>query len=148
MKFIFEAEERGSDIQIERKLRLDSDVLESGSVVVVENVLWLPDIRVREITVESDDVFVYSIRAWEKASCPWSEYQPETDIRHAKEFWATGMTLTEWLADGTLDAGSGNAFSTPIWCWVSVPSRVSGSLPHKPTMATLAKFSLRCVDET
>lgn len=44
---------------------------------------------VREITVDSDSVYVYSVNAWEKTS--WSNGSYEA-------YWASGITLTEWLA--------------------------------------------------
>lgn len=43
---------------------------------------------VREITVDPDTVYVYSISAWERGSWRTGDYT---------EYWATGMTLTEWL---------------------------------------------------
>lgn len=73
----------------------------------------IADVKVREITVNPNDVYVYEIRAWEKASNPGSFHQPEMDVRLAEEFWATGMTLTDWLADGTLDAGEWECLLSP-----------------------------------
>lgn len=49
-----------------------------------------PDPFVREITVDADTVYVYSIPAWEKASWGTGGYE---------NFWKTGITLTEWLAN-------------------------------------------------
>lgn len=43
---------------------------------------------VREITVDADNVYVYSVIAWEKAS--WSNGGYEA-------YWESGITLTEWL---------------------------------------------------
>lgn len=43
---------------------------------------------VREITVESDSVYVYSVNAWEKVCWQNASY---------KSYWKTGMTLTEYL---------------------------------------------------
>lgn len=48
------------------------------------------DVRVRQIAVNPDTAMVYSVRAWEVASS-W-----ETPEGHGA-FWATGMTLTDWL---------------------------------------------------
>lgn len=45
---------------------------------------------VREITVDPEKVYVYSISAWEKGSWRSGDYA---------EYWATGMTLAEWLAN-------------------------------------------------
>jgi hypothetical protein len=49
---------------------------------------WTQDPFVREITVESDSVYVYSIPAWEKVC--W--YNASHD-----SYWKTGITLTEYL---------------------------------------------------
>lgn len=43
---------------------------------------------VREITVESDTVHVYSVNAWEKVCWENASY---------KSYWKTGVTLTEYL---------------------------------------------------
>lgn len=43
---------------------------------------------VREITVDPDTVYVYSVKAWEKASWGTGGYEA---------YWETGMTLTEWM---------------------------------------------------
>lgn len=48
---------------------------------------------VREITVDPDTVYVYSVLAWEKASWGTAGYEA---------YWATGMTLTEWNAASEL----------------------------------------------
>lgn len=44
----------------------------------------------RELTVDPDTVHVYSFEAWEEASSWDSNYE---------KYWATGVTLTEWLAN-------------------------------------------------
>lgn len=43
---------------------------------------------VREITVESDSVYVYNIPAWEKICWDGADYE---------SYWNTGITLTEYL---------------------------------------------------
>lgn len=48
------------------------------------------DWGVREIRVNPDEVYVYSVRAWEKAS------REEANRDSSKKYWATGITLTEW----------------------------------------------------
>lgn len=55
------------------------------------------DVLVRELTVDPDAVYVYSIAAWEQAS--WAMAGREDYAA----YWASGMTLTEWLA-GDYDA--------------------------------------------
>lgn len=65
----------------------------------------IADIRVREIAVNPDGVWVYSIDAWEAASHSGVEYEIDKGKAKFEAYWATGMTLTDWLADGTLDAG-------------------------------------------
>ena len=57
-----------------------------------------PDVRVRAITVNPDEVKVYSVVAWDRASTSFA-----TD-EHRRAFWDSGMTLTEWLAADNLDA--------------------------------------------
>lgn len=47
-----------------------------------------PDPFVREIAVNPDNVYVYSVLMWEK--CSWDRIPYE-------QYWETGMTLTEWL---------------------------------------------------
>lgn len=47
-----------------------------------------PDPFVREIKVDSDAVYVYSIEMWEK--CSWAGVPYE-------KYWDSGITLTEWL---------------------------------------------------
>lgn len=49
---------------------------------------WTQDPFVREITVESDSVYVYSVPAWEKVC--WYNASHES-------YWKTGITLTEYL---------------------------------------------------
>jgi hypothetical protein len=45
---------------------------------------------IRELTVDPDKAYVYKISAWEKASWKWTPGSYEA-------YWATGITLTEWL---------------------------------------------------
>lgn len=52
----------------------------------------IADLAVREITVDADAVYVYSVREWEKASWGTSKTPDYT------AYWESGMTLTEWLA--------------------------------------------------
>lgn len=49
------------------------------------------DVLVREIVVDADSVYVYSVRAWEGVG----GFRGESAIT---DYWATGMTLTDWLA--------------------------------------------------
>lgn len=51
--------------------------------------------RVHEITVDADTTWVYLVRAWERTR----EDAPET----VDAYWATGMTLTDWLTTPDLD---------------------------------------------
>lgn len=46
--------------------------------------------RVRELVVDADTVMVYRVRAWERVEVG--------DDASADAYWATGMTLTDWLA--------------------------------------------------
>lgn len=49
-----------------------------------------PDPFVREITVDADNVYVYSVAVWESCSWEGSSYE---------NYWKSGVTLTEWLAN-------------------------------------------------
>jgi hypothetical protein len=54
------------------------------------SIAFCADPFVRELTVDPDKVYVYSISAWEKASWNWNP-------GGYKAYWASGITLTEWL---------------------------------------------------
>lgn len=54
------------------------------------SIMSLADPFVREITVDSDSVFVYSVNAWESCSVHDNNFE---------KYWATGVTLTEWLTN-------------------------------------------------
>lgn len=64
--------------------------------------------RLREITVDADTTYVYSVDAWEAASWTSSPSQDKIDA-----FWATGMTLTEWLATPDLDPSNWEVLIDP-----------------------------------
>jgi hypothetical protein len=49
------------------------------------------DWKVREIRVDPDKVYVYSVHAWERCSDDWM-----TTDEHRKAYWDTGITLTQW----------------------------------------------------
>lgn len=52
--------------------------------------------RIRSVeNNKADNVYVYNVRAWERHS--WSG-------KSIQDYWDSGITLTEWLADGTYDA--------------------------------------------
>jgi hypothetical protein len=67
-----------------------------GGVVrwVLGNDMCRYETRVREITVDADTTYVYSVDAWESLS--WNMRGTVED--KARAYWDTGMTLTEWLA--------------------------------------------------
>lgn len=50
----------------------------------------IEDVKVRELTVDVDKVYVYSIPAWEKAS----SWENEDSYR---EYWNSGITLREYM---------------------------------------------------
>ncbi|MFS0885266.1 hypothetical protein [Aeromicrobium sp. 179-A 4D2 NHS] len=81
----------------------------------------IADVKVREITVNADDVWVYSIDAWESASHSQVEHAQDRGKAGFETYWSSGMTLTDWLADGTLDAGE--------WECLLDPSLVLGVRP-------------------
>lgn len=50
--------------------------------------------RLREITLDADTTYVFSVDAWEHAS--WSMRGAPED--RARAYWDTAITLTDWLA--------------------------------------------------
>jgi hypothetical protein len=54
----------------------------------------IEDLNVRELRVDPDEVRVYSVNAWQRASANYFDGVPEET--HAKNYWATGMTLREY----------------------------------------------------
>jgi hypothetical protein len=50
------------------------------------------DWGVRELRVNPDEVYVYSVRAWEKFSGDFNGFTEE----NANKYWNSGMTLTQW----------------------------------------------------
>lgn len=50
------------------------------------------DLKVRELTIDIDNVYVYSVEAWERSS---SRMDRDTTV-HGK-YWGTGITMREWL---------------------------------------------------
>jgi hypothetical protein len=63
-----------------------------GNLMMTNTVDALP----RELRVNPDSVYVYSIPAWEKAS---SAFNPETERwkKAVDAYWGTGITLTDWV---------------------------------------------------
>lgn len=56
----------------------------------------IPDVKVREMRVDIDTTYVYSIEAWEKASS-WNK--PED----YEKFWNSGMTMREYMGKAKVD---------------------------------------------
>jgi hypothetical protein len=56
----------------------------------------IPDVRVRELRVDIDNTYVYSVRAWERAS-GW-----DTEEEY-KKFWDTGITLRDYMKQAKTD---------------------------------------------
>jgi len=50
------------------------------------------DCGVRELRVNPDKVYVYSVHEWERFSGGWNGFTPEA----AKAYWDSGITLTQW----------------------------------------------------
>lgn len=63
----------------------------------------LPDVKVRELRVDPDETYVYSIDAWERASSALSMYSSDTPENLVKReeaisnYWNSGITLTDWM---------------------------------------------------
>lgn len=53
------------------------------------------DWGVRELRVNPDEVYVYSVREWEKFSGNWDGFTQEA----ASAYWNSGMTLTQWYQE-------------------------------------------------
>lgn len=71
-----------------------------------------PDYQVRELRVDPDTTYVYSVQEWEKASSAMDVYaHPDhAEKREAamKKYWRSGVTLTQWYKDaghGYMDPG-------------------------------------------
>lgn len=68
-----------------------------------------PDFQVRELRVNPDQVYVYSVSSWEAASGSWgSGFNNEAFLSEKmNSYWSSGVTLTEWSArfksDPTVD---------------------------------------------
>lgn len=50
----------------------------------------IPDVKVRELRVDIDNTYVYSVRSWEIASSTNAE-------EHYKEYWDSGITMREYM---------------------------------------------------
>lgn len=55
------------------------------------------DQQVRELRVNPDEVYVYSVHAWERTHY-YGEFT-ERDAQKIKEYWATGVTLSQWIRE-------------------------------------------------
>lgn len=53
------------------------------------------DLKVRELTIDIDNTYVYSVRAWEIASSK-GDYYPDNEMIQ-KDYWDTGITMRQWL---------------------------------------------------
>lgn len=69
----------------------------------------IEDQQVRELRVNPDEVYVYSIRAWERTW--YSGEYTERDIQKAKEYWSTGVTLSQWIRE----ANKGHILDPEEW---------------------------------
>jgi hypothetical protein len=54
-----------------------------------------PSVETHEIKVDADNVYVYCVNLWEDHSWHGGDVY---------EYWNSGVTLTDWLADGSHDA--------------------------------------------
>jgi hypothetical protein len=59
------------------------------------------DVKVRELRVDVDNTYVYSVEAWEKAS------SNDTPAAY-KEYWDTGLTMREYMAKARQDPDTYN----------------------------------------
>lgn len=55
------------------------------------------DVRVRRLTVNPDTTYIYPLRAWERLSNSYFDQWTPRHEEQAKEYWKTGITLTEWV---------------------------------------------------
>lgn len=85
----------------------------------------IEDQQVRELRVNPDEVYVYSIRAWEKASSGF-DYNPDNEALY-RTYWNSGVTLSQWIRA----ADKGQILDPAEWellipeksiCKVSTPS--------------------------
>lgn len=79
------------------------------------------DINVRELRVDPDTTYVYSVKAWERAS--WSIDEDKRDALY-RAFWDSGMTLRQWYERGIDDGSEWELLIDPAD--VKAVKRVSG----------------------
>lgn len=56
----------------------------------------VPDVKVRELRVNPDKVYVYYIPFWERASNAL-DYRDSNGVEAAQRFWDSGIKLTDWI---------------------------------------------------
>lgn len=54
------------------------------------------DVRVRKIVINPDTTYIYPVNAWERVSWFSGEWS-ERNTEEARNYWASGVTLTEWV---------------------------------------------------
>lgn len=78
--------------------------LDTGARWLLANasIVRMEDYSLREITVDPDETYIYSVRNWEQASGQHPDRREMTDAERerfdvaAKKFWSESMTLTQW----------------------------------------------------
>lgn len=58
----------------------------------------IEDVKVRELRVDVDKTYIYSVRAWERASSSW-DYEKSK----AGNYWDSGMTVREYMKRAEAD---------------------------------------------
>lgn len=58
----------------------------------------IDDLKVRELRIDVDKTYVYSVHAWERASSSW-DYEKST----AGTYWDSGMTVREYMEKAKAD---------------------------------------------
>lgn len=94
----------------------------------------IADVKVRELRVDIDQTYVYSVNAWERASSRETTEQYE-------EYWRTGMTLRAYMEAARKDPVS---FHPRKW-ELLIP--VEGIKAVKPVSATRAAATLYSSDD-
>lgn len=77
-----------------------------------------------ELTVDPDSVYIYPVKIYESASMSFANGEIERAEEEAREYWASGMTLTEWN-----EWSSTTELERGTWEVLFPPSAIIGSKP-------------------
>jgi len=58
----------------------------------------IPDVKVREIRIDVDKTYIYSVQAWERASSSWDYERSQSG-----SYWDSGLTVREYMEKAQAD---------------------------------------------